>query len=63
LKDIHPSYVNYSINNPNIKWADMFDKMEKAKKELNLEAYSVGQTTLEQVFLGFTKGQVKAPNA
>jgi len=62
LKDTHPGYVNYSITNPDIKWADMFDKMEKAKKEFNLEAYSVGQTTLEQVFLGFAKGQVMIDN-
>jgi hypothetical protein len=36
----------------------MFAKMEIAKEKFNLEAYSVGQCSLEQVFLSFTKGQL-----
>jgi len=36
----------------------MFEKMEIAKERYNLDAYSVGQTSLEQVFLNFTKAQI-----
>jgi len=36
----------------------MFQKMEIAKEKFNLDAYSVGQTSLEQVFLNFTKAQI-----
>jgi hypothetical protein len=34
--------------------------METAKQQFRLEAYSVGQTSLEQVFLNFTKAQVNS---
>lgn len=35
----------------------MFGLMEDAKKRLNIEDYSLGQTSLEQIFLLFTKFQ------
>ena len=31
--------------------------MERAKEDLHIEDYSVSQTTLEQVFLNFARGQ------
>jgi ATP-binding cassette, subfamily A (ABC1), member 3 len=31
--------------------------MEQAKTELSIEDYSIGQTSLEQVFLAFAKYQ------
>ena len=58
LKDVHPGYVHYHVTNPSLKWSQLFSKMEVAKNQFNLEAYSVGQTSLEQVFLNFTKHQV-----
>jgi ATP-binding cassette subfamily A (ABC1) protein 3 len=38
----------------------MFTVMEAAKEKFNIEAYSVGQTSLEQVFLNFIKAQYNA---
>ena len=38
--------------------ADVFSLMEQAKQELYVQAYSVHQTSLEQVFLTFTRKQV-----
>ena len=35
----------------------MFQVMERAKQDLNVEDYNVHQTTLEQVFLAFTAHQ------
>ncbi|ODN05472.1 ATP-binding cassette sub-family A member 3, partial [Orchesella cincta] len=58
LKDVHPGYVHYHIPDEGVTWGQMFKKMEEAKALFRLEAYSVGQTSLEQVFLSFTKGQV-----
>lgn len=35
----------------------MFGIMERAKQELDIEDYTIAQTTLEQIFLQFTKYQ------
>jgi ATP-binding cassette subfamily A (ABC1) protein 3 len=41
--------LTYCITNPTLTWARMFGMMEKAKRQLNIEDYSLGQTSLEQV--------------
>lgn len=41
----------------NMKWSIMFGLMETAKETLRIEDYSISQTSLEQVFLSFTKYQ------
>ncbi|ODM97667.1 ATP-binding cassette sub-family A member 3 [Orchesella cincta] len=59
LKDIHPCFVHYHIHpDVNVSWGELFSAMEVAKVRFKLEAYSVGQTSLEQVFLNFTKSQI-----
>lgn len=40
-----------------LKWSSMFDQMEMAKRMMGFEDYSISQSTLEQVFLSFTKAQ------
>ncbi|CAG7716860.1 unnamed protein product, partial [Allacma fusca] len=57
LKDSHPGFVQYHVPGNSTKWAKLFAVMEEAKEKFNLEAYSVGQTSLEQVFFNFTKLQ------
>jgi ATP-binding cassette subfamily A (ABC1) protein 3 len=57
LKDSHPGFVQYHVPANSAKWAQLFAVMEKAKEKFDLEAYSVGQTSLEQVFFNFTKLQ------
>ena len=57
LKDEHPGYAQYQVDNPDLKWTDLFRQMEIAKEQFSLEAYSLGQATLEQVFLSFAKDQ------
>ena len=52
--------LTYHIPSVNLKWSHMFGRMEDAKEKLNISDYSLGQTSLEQVFLFFTKYQ-KAP--
>lgn len=55
--DILTYHVPDLENSPEtkIKWSHLFGLMEEAKKSLNIADYSLGQTTLEQVFLYFTK--------
>jgi len=60
LKDIHAGYVHYHVKDTRITWGYMFRKMEEAKARYKIEAYSVGQTTLEQVFLNFTRAQINS---
>lgn len=59
LKDIHPGFVHYHIPpSQSITWGRLFETMEIAKDKFRLDAYSVGQTSLEQVFLNFAKSQI-----
>jgi len=41
--------LTYFITNPTLTWSTMFGMMERAKRQLNIEDYSLGQTSLEQV--------------
>ncbi len=38
-------------------WGSIFSEVERAKDRLNIEDYSVSQTSLEQIFLGFASDQ------
>ncbi|XP_065652513.1 phospholipid-transporting ATPase ABCA3 isoform X3 [Hydra vulgaris] len=60
LKDEHQGYLHYQLTNKNISWAYLFGVMERAKVEFEIEDYSVSQTTLEQIFLNFTRFQRSA---
>ncbi len=40
-----------------IPWSRIFGLMEQAKRDFNLQDYSVCQATLEQVFLDFAQHQ------
>lgn len=45
----------YYVQDSDLPWWRVFHIMEEACKQFPLEDYSVSQTTLEQVFLGFTR--------
>ena len=49
--------LTYIIPTKHIKWSQIFGKLEAAKSKLNIEDYSITQSSLEQVFLQFTKKQ------
>ena len=57
VKDSHHGYVLYHVPSATHTWAQVFASMERASHQHGLEDYSVGQTTLEQVFLYFTRAQ------
>jgi len=58
LKEEFQGMLTYYVPpSDDLKWSAMFGLMETAKKSLNIEDYSISQTSLEQVFLSFTKYQ------
>ena len=57
LKDHHENLLYYHIKARMFKWSEIFGIMENAKVKYDIEDYSVGQTTLEQLFIGFARLQ------
>ncbi|XP_017768274.1 PREDICTED: ATP-binding cassette sub-family A member 3 [Nicrophorus vespilloides] len=57
IREHHQELITFYIPSTKLPWSEMFGIMESAKIELNIEDYSIGQTSLEQVFLQFTKMQ------
>lgn len=60
LKDYHQGMVHYHLPDAGQSWARIFGVMESAKTKYQIEDYSVGQTTLEQVsilFILYLKGR------
>ncbi len=57
LKDFHQGLCQYQISDANLSWAKVFGIMESAKVQYGIEDYSVSQTSLEQVFIGFARRQ------
>ncbi|CAH2106426.1 unnamed protein product [Euphydryas editha] len=57
LIEEHQSILTYYLPDRSMPWSRMFGIMEQAKRELDVEDYSILQTSLEQIFLQFTKYQ------
>nr|KAG5687864.1 hypothetical protein BaRGS_007558 [Batillaria attramentaria] len=57
--DVHEGYVHLQVTDPNVHIADLFEQMQIATGRLPVQYYIVQQTTLEQVFLSFTRQQVR----
>ncbi|CAH0545633.1 unnamed protein product [Brassicogethes aeneus] len=59
VRERHQELLTYYLTDTVLPWSQMFGILEKAKrdKSLNIEDYSLGQSSLEQVFLTFTKQQ------
>ncbi|GFR20908.1 ATP-binding cassette sub-family A member 3, partial [Trichonephila clavata] len=57
LKSAHENLLLYHIPRSQLSWSEIFRLMEEAKAWFNIEDYSVGETTLEQVFVNFAMGQ------
>ncbi|KAK3796087.1 hypothetical protein RRG08_044081 [Elysia crispata] len=56
--DDHQGYIHFQVPDAGVKLAQVFSLMESSKANLNVQDYSVHQTTLEQIFLTFTRSQV-----
>ncbi|KAF5277493.1 hypothetical protein FQR65_LT03830 [Abscondita terminalis] len=57
IREKHQDIINFYIKDKSRPWSQMFGIMERAKHLLDIEDYSLGQSSLEQVFLSFTKYQ------
>ncbi|XP_058465475.1 phospholipid-transporting ATPase ABCA3-like isoform X2 [Malaya genurostris] len=57
LKEQYQDSLSFHVPQTDLKWSQMFGLMESQKQRLGIEDYALGQTTLEQVFLFFTKYQ------
>ncbi|XP_055535484.1 phospholipid-transporting ATPase ABCA3-like [Wyeomyia smithii] len=57
MKEAYQDSISFHVPQTDLKWSAMFGLMESYKEQLNVEDYALGQTTLEQVFLFFTKYQ------
>ncbi|XP_067683952.1 phospholipid-transporting ATPase ABCA3-like [Haliotis asinina] len=55
--DDHQGYAHFQVPDTSVSLAQVFTSMEQAKGQFFVEDYSVHQTTLEQVFLTFTRSQ------
>ena len=48
--------LHYHITNPNVLLSEIFRKMKETKENYTvIEDFTVGDTTLEQVFIAFAK--------
>uniref|UniRef100_A0A182S9E0 ABC transporter domain-containing protein n=1 Tax=Anopheles maculatus TaxID=74869 RepID=A0A182S9E0_9DIPT len=57
LKEEYHNYLTYHIRDTGHRWSEMFGLLERAREQLQLEDYALGQTSLEQVFLQLTANQ------
>lgn len=58
LREKHEELLTYYIMDKSVPWSRMFGILEDGKRrDLPIEDYSLGQSSLEQVFLTFTKHQ------
>ncbi|XP_037937487.1 ATP-binding cassette sub-family A member 3-like [Teleopsis dalmanni] len=57
LQEDYQGILTFYIPLTTIKWSQMFGLIERNRVELNIEDYSISQTTLEEIFLEFAKYQ------
>ncbi|XP_068154368.1 LOW QUALITY PROTEIN: phospholipid-transporting ATPase ABCA3 [Drosophila tropicalis] len=61
LQEEYQGILTFYIPLTGIKWSQIFGLMERKRDELNIEDYSISQTTLEEIFLEFAKYQREDP--
>lgn len=49
--------LTYYLPDITVAWSKMFGTMERCRQSHDIEDYTISQTTLEQIFLQFTKYQ------
>lgn len=62
IKDVHQTVMDYHIGDTTIGWANLFNIMDSIKEKFNLENYFIGDTTLEEIFVGFARQQQAQKN-
>ncbi|KAL3853548.1 hypothetical protein ACJMK2_017083 [Sinanodonta woodiana] len=56
--DDKEGYIHFQILDQNTRLGHIFSRMEESKDSYDVDDYSVHQTSLEQIFLTFTKNQI-----
>jgi ATP-binding cassette subfamily A (ABC1) protein 3 len=62
MKDVHQTVLDYHIGDTTIGWASLFSVLDTIKQKFNLENYFIGDTTLEEIFVGFARQQEAQKN-
>ncbi|KAK7086050.1 ATP-binding cassette sub- A member 3 [Halocaridina rubra] len=57
LREMQWGRFEYFVPSEGLTWSYVFGTLERNRQELAIDDYSVTQTTLERVFLSFTRGQ------
>ena len=57
IQESHKNLFEYVLPFKDTKLSQVFGKIEKNRDYLNMKDYSVSQTTLDQIFVNFAKGQ------
>nr|pir protein F33E11.4 [imported] - Caenorhabditis elegans [Caenorhabditis elegans] len=55
IKEEHVLQLNFDIPRDGDSWSRLFEKLETVSTSLNWDDYSLSQTTLEQVFIEFSR--------
>ncbi|XP_032594289.1 phospholipid-transporting ATPase ABCA3 isoform X2 [Drosophila grimshawi] len=63
LQDEYQGMLTFYIALHGVKWSQIFGLMERNRHDLNVEDYSISQTTLEEIFLEFAKYQREDPRS
>eukprot|EP00042_Codosiga_hollandica_P035336 m.261347 g.261347 ORF g.261347 m.261347 type:complete len:159 (+) comp54608_c0_seq2:133-609(+) len=61
LAEEHSAELVYQVQSHALSLADMFAKLDYARRQFGLSDQSISQTSLEQVFLSFAKHQHERP--
>ncbi|XP_032295539.1 phospholipid-transporting ATPase ABCA3 isoform X3 [Drosophila virilis] len=59
LQEEYQGMLTYYIPLQGIKWSEIFGVIERNRNDLNLDDYSITQTTLEEIFLEFAQLQIE----
>ncbi|XP_063533945.1 phospholipid-transporting ATPase ABCA3-like [Cydia strobilella] len=57
LMEEYQGLLTYYLPDRSVAWSKMFGTMERCRQHHDVEDYTISQTTLEQIFLQFTKYQ------
>jgi ATP-binding cassette subfamily A (ABC1) protein 3 len=55
--DQHETVWTLRVPDPSVKWSTLFEVMQKLKDQFDFEDYTISDTTLEQIFVGFARTQ------
>ncbi|XP_074605190.1 phospholipid-transporting ATPase ABCA3-like [Brevipalpus obovatus] len=55
LQDQHGTTLQYHLNDPTLRWSDMFRTMKLIKYQCPIESFYINDTSIEQIFLSFAQ--------